>query len=86
MNCYGLFGPGSRDMYDLQADWIQVSVLGRCPLSVLVNFIVNLRLGNYLTTILEETVFKKEEGLLQRGRHLLWQNGFAVEVIYPNPQ
>ena len=43
-------------------------------------------LGNYLTTILEENVFKKEEELLQRGRHLLWQDGFAVEVIYPNPQ
>ena len=55
--------------------------------SVLVNFIVNLMLGNYLTTILEENVFKKEEELLQRGRHLLWQiNGVAVEVIYPNPQ
>lgn len=51
--------------------------------SVLVNFIVNLMLGNYLTTILEENVFKKEEELLQRGRHLLWQiNGVAVEVIY----
>ena len=36
-----------------------MSVLGRCPLSVLVNFIVNLMLGNYLTTILEENVFKK---------------------------